>query len=525
VERTGGNQRAVPKGTAGCDVPPGGEPAHDGTRDGGTGEDTTHERGTHESGARDVTHHDPRDTPGTHDAAGGGEPSAPGEPDPDDGDGEDAEALDRPLPEGVRHRVVAVAADAFGSLTTAELPPQLRQYARFTPTRRAKFAGNALAAALESDPVFRQRIAVRLRETQVELADALDAGTPPPAADPLDVAAAAYLLRPPGWAKLVAAAGEEAQRAHADHVGQETARELQQVKEELAVLRSSAHDEARAVRAELEAVRKESDSLQRKLRSATSDLRRGEAALRKMESELSQARATAAADLAAAESEGRRLRARLAEAESALEAGRRAVREGRSLEDMRLRLLLDTVLDAAQGLRRELALPPVQERPADTVEAVAPGAIDPRDIARRALSEDDPALLDQLLALPQAHLVVDGYNVTKTGYPTMPLEKQRLRLLGGLAGLAAQSGAEITCVFDGAELSAPVLLAPPRGVRVLFSKPGQTADELIRRLVRAEPPGRPVVVVSADREVADGVARAGARPVASTLLLRRLSRM
>ena len=98
---------------------------------------------------------------------------------------------------------------------------------------------------------------------------------------------------------------------------------------------------------------------------------------------------------------------------------------------MRLRLLLDTVLDAAQGLRRELALPPRDPvRPADTVDAVEPGRIAPKDIAARALSEHDPALLDQLLALPQAHLVVDGYNVTKTGYPQMPLEKQRLRLLG-----------------------------------------------------------------------------------------------
>ena len=156
-------------------------------------------------------------------------------------------------------------------------------------------------------------------------------------------------------------------------------------------------------------------------------------------------------------------------------------------------------------------------RPADTVDAVEPGRMTPKDIAARALSETDPALLDQLLALPQAHLVVDGYNVTKTGYPTMPLEKQRLRLLGGLSMLAAQTGAEMTCVFDGAELAAPVLLAPPRGVRVLFSKPGVTADELIRQLVRAEPPGRPVVVVSTDREVADGVAKAGARPVASAV--------
>ncbi|MEU1790846.1 NYN domain-containing protein [Streptomyces sparsogenes] len=435
-----------------------------------------------------------------------------------------AEALDRPLPEGVRRRVVALVADAFGGLTVTELPAQLRQYARFTPTRRAKFAGNAMAAAVESDPVFRQRIAGRLRETQRELAEAIEGGSPPAAADPVDVAALAYVLRPAGWVKLVEAAGEEAQRACAERAGEEAERELRRLREELAEARAAARAEAERSRAELEAARKEADTLQRKLRSALSDVKRGEAALRKAASELDSVRSTAAVRQATAEGEARRLRARLAEAESALEASRRAAREGRSVEDMRVRLLLDTVLDAAQGLRRELALPPASMRPADAVDAVEPGKMTPKDIATRALSEMDPALLDQLLALPQAHLVVDGYNVTKTGYPTMPLEKQRLRLLGGLAVLAAQTGAEMTCVFDGAELAAPVLLAPPRGVRVLFSKPGVTADELIRQLVRAEPPGRPVVVVSTDREVADGVAKAGARPVSSALLLKRLAR-
>ncbi|MGP4002042.1 NYN domain-containing protein [Streptomyces sp. 8N706] len=435
-----------------------------------------------------------------------------------------AEVLDRPLPEGVRRKVVTLAADAFGGLTMAELPAQLRQYARFTPTRRAKFAGNAMAAALESHALFRQRIGERLREAQPELAEALESGSPPAAADPLDVAAAAYVLRPQGWVKLVAAAGEEAQRAQAERAEEDATRQVRRLREELAEARTAARAESDRMRAELDAARKETDGLHRKLRSAVSDVRRGEAAVRKAVAELESVRSAAAADRATAESEARRLKARLAETEGALEASRRAVREGRSVEDMRVRLLLDTVLDAAQGLRRELALPPASMHPADTVDAVEPGRMTPKDIASRALSDTDPALLDQLLALPQAHLVVDGYNVTKTGYPTMPLEKQRLRLLGGLAVLAAQTGAEMTCVFDGAELAAPVLLAPPRGVRVLFSKPGQTADELIRRLVRAEPPGRPVVVVSTDREVADGVARAGARPVASALLLKRLSR-
>ncbi|MFF1283647.1 NYN domain-containing protein [Streptomyces sp. NPDC058299] len=438
------------------------------------------------------------------------------------GDGT-AEVLDRPLPDGVRRRVVQIVSDAFGGLTVAELPAQLRQYARFAPNRRAKFAGNAMAAALETDPLFRQRIGEKFKETQPELAGALDSGSPPPAADPLDVAAAAYVLRPAGWVKLVTAAGEEAQRADAERAGEESRAELERLRAELAQARDHTRAETERLRTELESAKKEADSLHRKLRAALSDVKRGEAALRKAHGEFDAARAEAHARVSAADSESRRLKARLSEAEAALEATRRAAREGRSVEDMRVRLLLDTLLEATQGLRRELALPPVSVRPAETVDAVEPGRMTPKDIAARALSEHDPAILDQLLALPQAHLVVDGYNVTKTGYPQMPLEKQRLRLLGQLSALAAQTGAEVTCVFDGAELAAPVLLAPPRGVRVLFSKPGVTADELIRQLVRAEPPGRPVIVASTDREVADGVARAGARPVASAVLLKRLS--
>ncbi|MEV6291881.1 NYN domain-containing protein [Streptomyces sp. NPDC004059] len=438
------------------------------------------------------------------------------------GDGT-AEVLDRPLPDGVRRRVVQIISDGFGGLTVSELPAQLRQYARFTPSRRAKFAGNAMAATLETDALFRQRIGEKFREAQPELAGALDSGSPLPAADPLDVAAAAYVLRPTGWVKLVTAAGEEVQRADAERADEENRAELERLRAELAQAREHTRAESERLRTELESAKKEAESLHRKLRAALSDVKRGEAALRKAQGEMDAVRAEAHLRVSAAESESRRLKARLGEAESALEAARRAAREGRSVEDMRVRLLLDTLLDATQGLRRELALPPVSVRPAETVDAVEPGRMTPKDIAARALSENDPAILDQLLALPQAHLVVDGYNVTKTGYPQMPLEKQRLRLLGQLSALAAQTGAEVTCVFDGAELAAPVLLAPPRGVRVLFSKPGVTADELIRQLVRAEPPGRPVIVASTDREVADGVARAGARPVASAVLLKRLS--
>lgn len=445
-------------------------------------------------------------------------------PVPQDTEQPHGEQLGRPLPEGVRHRVVGIAADALGGLPAGELPASLRQYAKFTPARRAKYAATALAAALEADPAFRQRIAERLRLGQPDLVKALESGSVPGAADPMDVAAAAYLVRPAGWAALVAEAGELAERAGAEGAAAEAERLVEKLQEELAEARAHARADLDRQRAEGEGVRREAESLRKKVRSLESDTRRAQAEARKAQAELAEARAAASAELSAAEAESRRLRHRITELEGALETGRRSVREGRSVEDMRLRLLLDTVLQSAQGLQRELALPVTQLHPADLVDAVVPGSASPHDVARRALAEDDPALLDQLLAIPQVHLVVDGYNVTKTGYPTLPLEQQRMRLLGGLAMLAQRTQAEVTCVFDGQDLDAPVIMAPPRGVRVRFSRTGETADELIRRLVRAEPQGRPVVVVSTDKEVADGVKKAGARPVSSMLLLRRLSR-
>ena len=139
---------------------------------------------------------------------------------------------------------------------------------------------------------------------------------------------------------------------------------------------------------------------------------------------------------------------------------------------------------------------------------------------RRVVSE--PAAIDALLALPNAHLIVDGYNVTKTGYGELPLADQRTRLIGSLAAVASRSGVEITIAFDGGKRP-PSTPPTPRGVRVLFSAPDEIADDLIRRLVAAEPPGRPLLVVSSDRQVALDVGRAGAWTVESAVLLARLS--
>jgi predicted RNA-binding protein with PIN domain len=435
------------------------------------------------------------------------------------------ETLDGPLPEPVRQRVVRLASDVLGSLADEDIPVSLRRVARFTHHKRARLAATPIAAALEQDPAFRRRVADNVRAALPELARALEEGSSTPAADPLDVAAVAYVLRPPGWSAHVAAADREVAQVRRLARNAEAEDQLARLQDQLDAVRSAARGDVERLRAELDLTRAEVAGLRGKLSEARGRARVAEESARLANEAMSTVRAEAAAAAAAADQELRRLRGRLADAEQALEAGRRAARENRSLEESRLRLLLDTIVESAAGLRRELALPPVSVRPADTVAAVpAEAAGRSLPVPGRALSEEDPELLDALLALPQAHLVVDGYNVTKAGYGSLPLEMQRSRLLAGLGALAAQTSAEVTCVFDGADVDARAPVPPGRKVRVLFSPPGSSADDVIRSLVRAEPPGRPVVVVSSDREVADAVRAAGARALPAAALLRRLER-
>ncbi len=197
-------------------------------------------------------------------------------------------------------------------------------------------------------------------------------------------------------------------------------------------------------------------------------------------------------------------------------AARQAAREARQADEVRLALLLDTLGGAVSGLRRELDLGGgAGPRPADLVARA--------QTARAGSVADGRAALDALLAVPSAHLIVDGYNVSKTGYPELPLADQRTRLVGQLAALAAQTAVEITVVFDGAG----VTTAPTRGsrgVRVLFSDAGVLADDVIRELVAVEPAGRPLVVATSDKAVVSSVRRGGAHTVASAVLLGRLVR-
>ncbi len=445
---------------------------------------------------------------------------------PDDGQppADDAAYLPEPiLPEPVRLRVIALASAALTGLPGDELPVALRRMAKFAPNRRARLAGTAIATQLAGDLVFRQRVAGRVLEDAGDLGAAVLEGGCPAAADPVEVAALAYLARPPGWVEMVAAAGEvvraEAESAAVSELLHDAEQRAARAEHDRAVARVEAdklRDELARLREEAAGLREENRTLSRALRETQGREKRASELVATEKGRLNRAISDHDAEL-------RRLRARLAEAEATAGANRQSAKEARQVDDARLWLLLETIGQAAVGLRRELALEPSNLLPGDVVAAETAGRKGGELGAASALDADDPARLDQLLALPKAHLIVDGYNVTKTGFPDVSLEQQRSRLVSGLGGLAAQTGAEVTVVFDGAERV--VGLPPtPRGVRVLFSRKGETADELIRRLVRAEPAGRPIVVISSDREVADGVRRHGAYPLSSATLVRRLAR-
>ncbi|MBB5779605.1 NYN domain-containing protein [Nonomuraea jabiensis] len=434
------------------------------------------------------------------------------------------EGLSRPLPEQVRLNVVDLASQVLGTMPAASIPPPLRGIAKFEPRKRAKLGSAPIAAQLENDKKFRELVAESVEAGWPELVASLAEGNVPPAADPVLVAAAAYLTRPPGWAEMIEVARTDLVQSAVAAEGSEREEVVARLREQLAAQKTAAKEEADRLREQLRTARAENSDLRRKLHDARERAKAAVQRAEEMEHAAEEARSAASAAGSAGESELRRLRERLADVERQLEASRRAAREGRSIEDARIRVLLDALQDASAGLRRELALPTMISRPADSVAAVTGESPGVRGVPARALADDDPQLLDQLLALPQVHLIIDGYNVTKTGYGTLTLADQRTRLMAGLGGLVAQTRVEVTVVFDGAELNSPVQVVAPRGVRVLFSQPGEIADDLIRQLVRAEPPGRAMAVVSSDREVAESVRRMGARPVPSGLLLRRLGR-
>jgi predicted RNA-binding protein with PIN domain len=442
------------------------------------------------------------------------------------GDGPEGAVPVTPMPETVRRELVAYAAEALGFLELDEVPVPLRRIRAFTPAKRARLGAQALARTVASDAAFRSAVHRDLRARHPDLVAGVtgDGATELP---PARAAAIAYLAGSEAWPSLAEIAEREEHRRTTEQLGAATQEQLQRLQEQLVASRETAIESVRAAEAETDAVRAQLDDLKRRTRRNSDRIRRAEEELAAARADADRVRAEADAAAESAAAELRRLRARVTHLEAAAESTRRGAREARTVDDVRLGTLLDVLASVSAGIRRELALPPTAGSPSDLVAAaLAAGEAQALAQVDKGVPRDAPALLDRVLAMPGLHLIVDGYNVTKTGFGTLPLEAQRARLLAGLGALAARyPGVEVTCVFDGAEARVrPTAVPTPRGVRVLFSPVGEIADTVIVSLTEHEPTGRPVAVVTSDQAVVDGVRKRGAHAVPSTALLGWLGR-
>ena len=117
------------------------------------------------------------------------------------------------------------------------------------------------------------------------------------------------------------------------------------------------------------------------------------------------------------------------------------------------------------------------------------------------------------------HIVIDGYNLIceskslgSLGHDT--LQEGREALVERLASYRKVKHYPITVVFDGAGANDGMKARNYwKGINIIFSRPGESADGVIKRLVTLE--RERAVVVTSDKEIADFAAEHGVATIAS----------
>ena len=118
------------------------------------------------------------------------------------------------------------------------------------------------------------------------------------------------------------------------------------------------------------------------------------------------------------------------------------------------------------------------------------------------------------------HIIIDGYNLIRQSSSFSDLDRQDIQLgrealLDALAAYKRIKHHKITVVFDGTN-------APPfsqhenrvKGIKVKFSRKGELADSVIKRMVSRE--REKALVVSSDMDVVNFAATKGAATIRSS---------
>ncbi|MDJ0914839.1 MAG: NYN domain-containing protein [Desulfobacterales bacterium] len=118
------------------------------------------------------------------------------------------------------------------------------------------------------------------------------------------------------------------------------------------------------------------------------------------------------------------------------------------------------------------------------------------------------------------HIIIDGYNLIRQSQQFSELDLKDLQLgrdalIVALAAYKRIKLHNITVVFDGA--NAPGL-SPPReqlkGIRIVFSRHGETADTVIKRMAAVEK--ERALVVTSDRDIVRFAETHGAAVIGSS---------
>ena len=117
------------------------------------------------------------------------------------------------------------------------------------------------------------------------------------------------------------------------------------------------------------------------------------------------------------------------------------------------------------------------------------------------------------------HIIIDGYNLIRQSRKLSTLDLQDIQLgrdalVDMLATYKKFKAHPITVVFDG---TATRLSSPQRdqqkGIAIVFSRSGESADSLIKIMARKE--GQKALVVSSDLEIVRSAASGGAATISA----------
>jgi predicted RNA-binding protein with PIN domain len=124
------------------------------------------------------------------------------------------------------------------------------------------------------------------------------------------------------------------------------------------------------------------------------------------------------------------------------------------------------------------------------------------------------------------HLIIDGYNLLHITLPlfqgaSADLQQGREQLIEQLSSYRQKKPCDLTVVFDGWRGGwATEKRQRKRGIDLIFSKLGETADEVIKRLVKER--GSGAVVVTSDRDISKYAQRMSAAVISSEQFRERI---